>query len=378
MTEECVSELWIKIDRLHLQYLETDIEETERLRVRSELEGAVAEYLSIVPHDRRFVTLSTGDLITNTIKWCPNLSPAKIASALCAVEEYAAKLLKEPTCEELWRIDQRSAFYAETIGGGLVGADKLFYDMGFRWTQSSFLELPVRRVNHHPVDISAVTTVARDCLLAAVECSLIAETLTGVSEDGLPRCSLLDIDKFRRQNVGLVNQAIRDVVLRKRCNQELEELKRNQEELVQDTIMENQEKEKKMAKENRKRLEKVKKENRERFKQLKKANDDTLAALHAFNQEQLTALMEKHAEEKEKNTEEKEATPTRNRPEVPECPICFDEMVPPIRIFQCRDGHLVCETCKAGLEPCICPECRQEVTGRAIGVEKLLRSLHLG
>ena len=85
----------------------------------------------------------------------------------------------------------------------------------------------------------------------------------------------------------------------------------------------------------------------------------------------------KHAVEKERSAEEKETTPARNRPEVPECPICFHEMVPPVRIFQCRDGHLVCETCKDGLEPCICPECRQEVTGRAIGVERLLRSLRL-
>ena len=373
MTEEYVAKLWLKIDQLHLRYLET-VEEAAKLRIRSDLECKVAEYLSIVPHDRRFVTKSTGDLITNTIKWSPNLSPAKIAGALCAVEEYAAKLIREPSRKELWRIDQRSAFYAETIGGGLVGADKLFQDMGFRGTSGPFLELSGSRVNHKPVDISAVTTVARDCLLASVECSLIAETLTGVTEDGLSRCSLLDIDKFRRQNVGLVNQAIRDIVFKKRCNQELEELKGDQEELVQDTIVENQEKEKKMAKENRKRLEKVKKENRERMKQLKKENEDSLAALQDLNQEQLTALTEKHAEEKAR---EKETTPTRNCPEVPECPICFDEMVPPVRIFQCRDGHLVCETCKAGLEPCICPECRQEVTGRAIGVEKLLRSLRL-
>ena len=26
--------------------------------------------------------------------------------------------------------------------------------------------------------------------------------------------------------------------------------------------------------------------------------------------------------------------------------VCFEEMGPPTRIFQCRNGHLICETCK--------------------------------
>ena len=30
----------------------------------------------------------------------------------------------------------------------------------------------------------------------------------------------------------------------------------------------------------------------------------------------------------------------------PECPICFEEMKPPVRIVQCKSGHLVCQQCK--------------------------------
>ena len=26
--------------------------------------------------------------------------------------------------------------------------------------------------------------------------------------------------------------------------------------------------------------------------------------------------------------------------------VCFEEMVPPTRIFQCKNGHLICEPCK--------------------------------
>jgi len=61
-----------------------------------------------------------------------------------------------------------------------------------------------------------------------------------------------------------------------------------------------------------------------------------------------------------------------------ECPVCFEEMAPPTRIFQCRNGHLICEPCKTDLNPCICPKCRQEMTGRATDTETIIRSFQQG
>jgi len=377
------SRLWIKIDQLHLHYFKTE-EAAAKLRIRSKLEGLVAEYLCSVPYDRRFVSLSTGDLITNTIvRARPNFSMAKMGTAFLAVEQYAANLIKEPGSQELWKIYQLSVPYKESIQDGLSGADKLFLEMGFALTSTvGVLELPPPRNGQHPVNIDAVTSVARDCLLAYVECSLIAQIQTRVSAEGFSLYSgaeLVKLVEFRRDNIGAVDKAVAELVFKKRCEQELDELKRNQETRVQATKRENQEKEQKLVKENKKRLERVKRENKERISQLKKENKDSLDSLLSLNQEQMALVVVKHAEEGERITAEEMGTPhTNNRPEVPECPVCFNEMVPPTRIFQCRDGHLVCETCKVGLAPCICPECRQEVTGRATGVEKLLRSFCLG
>eukprot|EP00092_Neocalanus_flemingeri_P025014 GFUD01027126.1.p1 GENE.GFUD01027126.1~~GFUD01027126.1.p1 ORF type:complete len:278 (-),score=48.35 GFUD01027126.1:72-905(-) len=59
----------------------------------------------------------------------------------------------------------------------------------------------------------------------------------------------------------------------------------------------------------------------------------------------------------------------------PECPICFEEMKPPTRIIQCRSGHLVCQKCKERPQVVICPTCKQEFTGRAIGMENYLRTI---
>jgi len=68
MDEVATSRLWIKIDQLHLHYFKTE-EAAAKLRIRSKLEGLVADYLCSVPYDRRFVSHSTGDLITNSILW---------------------------------------------------------------------------------------------------------------------------------------------------------------------------------------------------------------------------------------------------------------------------------------------------------------------
>ena len=75
-----------------------------------------------------------------------------------------------------------------------------------------------------------------------------------------------------------------------------------------------------------------------------------------------------------------------------ECPICFEvtepdvrkdlhrgllqEMKPPIRIWQCVDGHAICEGCREKLESKGCPSCCRSIDGRNIALEKMARSLY--
>ena len=76
------------------------------------------------------------------------------------------------------------------------------------------LELPTPRDGQHPVNIDAVTCVARDCVLACVECSLLAEIQAGVSGAGLP-VELAEVAEFRRDHIGPVDQAVRELTYRK-------------------------------------------------------------------------------------------------------------------------------------------------------------------
>ena len=270
------------------------------------------------------MSLSTGDLIMWAHWYAPNFSMAKMGNAFHAVEQYAVNLIKEPRRQDLWKIHQLSMPYRDWTG--LFFADQLFLEMGFVPTcVGVLLELPpCHSEQEHPVNIAAVRSVARDCLLAFVECSIIAKIHSRVSAAGVSLNSgaeLVKLVKFRRDNVGSVEKAAGEFVFKKRCEQELEELKRNQEKRVQETKRENQVKEQNLVKENEKRLERVKKENKERISQLKEENEKSISALHDLNQEQMALVVVKHTEEEERIAAEMRTPHTNNRPEVPECPV---------------------------------------------------------
>jgi len=53
------------------------------------------------------------------------------------------------------------------------------------------------------------------------------------------------------------------------------------------------------------------------------------------------------------------------------CPVCFSDMKPPTQIFQCIQGHPICQQCKSRSEITRCPTCREKLVGRAIHIEKI-------
>ena len=49
-----------------------------------------------------------------------------------------------------------------------------------------------------------------------------------------------------------------------------------------------------------------------------------------------------------------------------------------LRIWQCSDGHPVCEHCRKKPEVTCCPTCRKYIVGRSTIAEKMARSLFGG
>ena len=126
----------------------------------------------------------------------------------------------------------------------------------------------------------------------------------------------------------------------------------------------NKEEEVKVAKENMERLEKVKKENKKRVEKMKQENKIRMMLVFQEN----AALEEKLvAKLQEQEQALRSPKPTIKERAAPECPVsrkqftssvnlynfiqyagqvCLEEMLPPRKIFQCRNGHLLCGDCR--------------------------------
>jgi len=92
-------------------------------------------------------------------------------------------------------------------------------------------------------------------------------------------------------------------------------------------------------------------------KELKKKNKefvDKMKAREKLVNDEFHALCEDLDEMKMKNQELEE---------VLKCPVCLDTCRPPLQIYQCHEGHIVCESCFSKPELVTCPQCRMSLDG---------------
>merc|ERR1719500_186199 len=60
---------------------------------------------------------------------------------------------------------------------------------------------------------------------------------------------------------------------------------------------------------------------------------------------------------------------------VPDCPVCLVKMAPPLQIFNCSNGHLICNLCKPRVTGNLCiTRCQSSYNGRATAVEQIVRN----
>jgi len=61
---------------------------------------------------------------------------------------------------------------------------------------------------------------------------------------------------------------------------------------------------------------------------------------------------------------------------IPVCPGCSKEMWPPVEIYNCSKGHLICSVCKPKVYMNQCTtQCGAEYTGRSFAMEKMIRQI---
>ena len=69
--------------------------------------------------------------------------------------------------------------------------------------------------------------------------------------------------------------------------------------------------------------------------------------------------------------------PTLNSPlpPCPDCPVCLTPLTSK-KIYQCANGHHVCQDCKRNPQLKVCPTCRQKLVGRATNMEQFLETIY--
>jgi len=90
-------------------------------------------------------------------------------------------------------------------------------------------------------------------------------------------------------------------------------------------------------------------------------------------------LEDKHKEElkmfdyQTKEIFRKKRSLTESGLQLPECPVCWEEMRSPVQIFNCIKGHVICGECRSRVS--ICTHCREPYIGRATAMELWIKGI---
>ena len=168
---------------------------------------------------------------------------------------------------------------------------------------------------------------------------------------------------------------------RVKYEQELKEMKKTQAEKISALVESNRKRRMQVENENESKMTKMRVAYEKRVEKVNTENESRMERVDTENAELVNQLTRQNNADSEKVMARQRKDESVMRQEdsqvsAPECPVCLDQMLPPLRIFQCRDGHLICEICRDGLQATKCPECRGTMTGRATGMEQFLRTIH--
>ena len=166
---EC-DQLRIKIHEVHLSYLSQDeAYHSSKLALKDKIENLITEYLSLIPHDQKFSFSEIKDCLNKTVKR-PDFDPKKVISAFEAIDQYAINLLVSPWRPEWKSIHSFCGYFRRTIDSILVNYEKIFELLGFAYDKST----NIYKLIEIPIDPDKVSEISLECLVAIVECKIMA------------------------------------------------------------------------------------------------------------------------------------------------------------------------------------------------------------
>ena len=118
----------------------------------------------------------------------------------------------------------------------------------------------------------------------------------------------------------------------------------------------------------------LEKELKVKMQELMKSDGGEVERILEENESENAEMISRHLDEDEDvyipdDVQEYQEDQTSN---APECPLCFEPMTPPLHIYQCASGHLVCGTCRPRIVECPSRCGRALLEDRAFGAEALV------
>lgn len=202
---EVFSALWKDIMSVHWKFLDAD-ESMEKIDLRKLLEELILQFLSNIPHDRKFFLPPTVKVLENSIAKLEDFSAYKAAIGFEAISQYANNLFTKPWRKEYKVIKMYSGFYQHEIAANLIGAEVLFEQMGYRTMPNQTMVLD------GPICPDRVTNVSRDAITANVECQIMKEIYRELTEMSLP-VNWSDIYSFRQCNTMDVRNSVQHMAV---------------------------------------------------------------------------------------------------------------------------------------------------------------------
>ena len=118
----------------------------------------------------------------------------------------------------------------------------------------------------------------------------------------------------------------------------------------------------------------LEKELKVKMQELMKSDGEEVERILEENESENAEMISRHLDEDEDvyipdDVQEYQEDQASN---APECPLCFEPMTPPLHIYQCASGHLVCGTCRPRIVECPSRCGRALLEDRAFGAEALV------
>ena len=160
----------------------------------------IEKFLSLVLDDDKFYFQETAFILLQSATCLKKFTAHGATVGWNAIFQYATNLMAQPWRKEYYTIRMFSGYYQHNVEDNLAEAWRLLGKIGYDRIDNKLVLLP-------PLDPDALLLVARDALVAYVECQMIQSIWEGLHKRGAAY-TWIQLLEYRKYNICSVHSAV--------------------------------------------------------------------------------------------------------------------------------------------------------------------------